>query len=62
MKKQELVKEISYPTYTEPGVATKKSCNRHDDCEAAKDKAITEGRNPYNICCHDDCCEDCFGC
>lgn len=38
------------------------SCNRHTDCASVKEKAIKEGKNPYIICCHDDCCEDCFGC
>lgn len=28
-----------------------RSCNRHYDCDKAK-----------TSCCHDDCCEDCFGC
>lgn len=37
------------------------SCNKHDDCGAAKEKAKAEGRNPYIICCHDENCEDCFG-
>jgi hypothetical protein len=37
------------------------TCNRHKDCSAAREKAIKEGRNPYIICCHDDCCDDCFG-
>ena len=36
---------------------TKKSvgCNRHDNCEEARTK------NPNTECCHDECCEDCFG-
>lgn len=37
------------------------SCNRHNDCRAAKAKAEAAGRNPYNICCYDEDCEDCFG-
>lgn len=37
------------------------TCNKHDDCEAAKEKAIAEGRNPFIICCHSDDCEECFG-
>lgn len=40
---------------------TRQSCNRHSDCEAARRKAVAEGRNPYTICCHDECCPDCFG-
>lgn len=30
-------------------------CNRHDNCEEARAK------NPNTECCHDECCEDCFG-
>lgn len=35
----------------------KRTCNRHDDCDAA-DKRNSEGRAYH---CHDDGCEDCFG-
>jgi hypothetical protein len=52
-----------------------RSCNRHDDCDAADAKAKArfdeDRKKPYreqreNLCpyaehCHDDCCEDCFG-
>lgn len=37
------------------------SCNRHDDCAKAKADAAKRGANPYNICCHNDECEECFG-
>lgn len=42
-------------------LATKRKCNRHSDCDKAKEKAVAEGRNPFNICCHSEDCEDCFG-
>lgn len=38
-----------------------RSCNRHEDCVAAKAAAVAAGKNPYVICCHDEDCEDCFG-
>jgi hypothetical protein len=44
-----------------------RSCNRHDDCEAANAKWLSShpGRNrweiPVNMHCHDEDCEDCFG-
>jgi len=45
----------------------KRSCNRHNDCDAAEDEVLA--RNPGStkmaihpsFHCHDDCCEDCFG-
>lgn len=36
-------------------------CNRHKDCNAAREKAKAEGKNPLIICCHDEGCEECFG-
>lgn len=48
----------------------KRTCNRHSDCDAA-DKKVREagGRDlPYGgksyraDHCHDECCEECFGC
>lgn len=39
----------------------KRTCNKHNDCDAAQAKARAEGRNPYVICCHSDDCEECFG-
>lgn len=36
------------------------SCNRHDDCELANQRAREKGRLGADHC-HDDCCEDCFG-
>lgn len=52
----------------------KRSCNRHDDCDAAdaiykarhdEEKAKPLGQRlsipPYADHCHDSCCEDCFG-
>jgi hypothetical protein len=37
------------------------SCNRHGDCAAADAKAKAAGHFSASHC-HDDCCEDCFGC
>ena len=37
-----------------------RTCNIHEDCDAADGRARANGR----ICaehCHDDCCVDCFG-
>jgi hypothetical protein len=39
-----------------------RTCNRHDDCDAANAKAMAAGRSTIGIHCHDDDCEDCFGC
>lgn len=36
------------------------SCNMHDDCEQANQRAREKGRLGADHC-HDDCCEDCFG-
>lgn len=38
----------------------KRTCNLHDDCNAADEKAKARGRM-WASHCHDDCCEDCFG-
>ena len=46
----------------------KRSCNRHGDCEKANQELLARnpGMNrwdiPPNFHCHDDDCEDCFGC
>lgn len=39
-----------------------RSCNRHSDCDEAEIKRF--GKIDYypNFHCHDDECEDCFGC
>lgn len=38
-----------------------RSCNRHDDCEKAD--VAARARGAYGAShCHDDECEDCFGC
>ncbi len=37
----------------------KRDCNRHTDCDAAQ--AAAKARGGQTDCCHDDCCEDCFG-
>lgn len=36
------------------------SCNLHDDCKAANERAQAQGRACADHCI-DDCCEDCFG-
>lgn len=44
-------------------VKPKRACNRHDDCDAADAEAKALGYSPFDIIhCHDECCEDCFGC
>lgn len=44
----------------------KRSCNRHDDCDKFDkeylDKYPDKKYVPFNQHCHDDECEDCFGC
>ena len=40
-------------------IVAKRTCNRHDDCDAANAAAKAKGR--YADHCHDDDCEDCFG-
>jgi len=44
--------------------AIRRSCNRHDDCAEAEARFKKDkGRDPGpNFHCHDDECEDCFGC
>ena len=43
-----------------------RSCNRHFDCDKADKEWLVrnpkERRVPTNFHCHDDNCEDCFGC
>jgi hypothetical protein len=45
---------------------TKRSCNRHDDCDKANAEWLADHTKerfaPFNIHCHDENCEDCFGC
>lgn len=45
---------------TEP---KKRSCNRHDDCDAAELEVTARIglTNFYGFHCHDDECEECFG-
>lgn len=50
-----------------PSPTTKKTgCNRHKDCKIAdtiwREKHPDEKFIPLNFHCHDDECEDCFGC
>lgn len=44
-----------------------RTCNRHSDCEKAEDevmqrRGIERSQISYTFHCHDDECEDCFGC
>jgi len=43
-----------------PAPARNRSCNRHDDCDAADAAARAKGHLSAEHC-HDECCEDCFG-
>jgi len=44
-----------------PSIAKARSCNQHEDCDAADAKAATAGkRRPHH--CRIAHCEDCFGC
>jgi hypothetical protein len=54
-------KQITDEAKSNEPVKKKNSCNRHLDCEAANEKAKELGRL-WAEHCHDDCCEDCFGC
>jgi hypothetical protein len=38
------------------------SCNRHNDCDKADAEARLKGATFGASHCHDDSCEDCFGC
>lgn len=46
----------------------RKSCNRHSDCEAAETEMLkrhpskTKRDVSVSFHCHDEECEDCFGC
>ena len=54
------------PTSKAAAVVTQnKGCNLHDDCAAFNAeyrKAHNTAFVPYNLHCHDDECEDCYGC
>jgi len=42
-----------------------RGCNRHDNCEVAEKARLEKNPGTYtpiNFHCHDDDCEDCFGC
>lgn len=52
----------SLSTVTEkPAVPVQRSCNRHSDCGKADAEAKAKGAFGASHC-HDDECEDCFGC
>lgn len=72
-----LPRELPRVTPPEPVAPTRRSCNRHSDCDAAD---AERAANPIwldhqgRICapgegtkfdradhCHDECCEECFG-
>lgn len=40
----------------------KRTCNRHDDCDAADADARRLWKKPASYHCHIEDCEDCFGC
>jgi len=58
---------LAEPAYPLP--REKRQCNRHDDCDAADERARTQGPKDYYgrpvyfraEHCHDECCEECFG-
>jgi hypothetical protein len=45
-----------------PSSLPRTSCNRHSDCRAADEIAKAKGATFGASHCHDECCEDCFGC
>lgn len=47
-----------------PPAEASKGCNRHKDCAQANvEYRAKHGVDmPFNQCCHDEDCEDCFGC
>lgn len=46
--------------HCDPEPPKPRKCNRHDDCDAANDKARAQGYLAADHC-HDEDCEDCFG-
>lgn len=51
-----------------PDPNARRSCNRHDDCDAADERSRTQGQPDYYgrrptraEHCHSDDCEECFG-
>jgi hypothetical protein len=61
------IAEICAP-HTEIAPVMRNSCNRHANCEMAvqvwleKHPGMTRLDIPFSFHCHDDECEDCFGC
>lgn len=42
--------------------ARKRTCNRHDDCDAVDERFKAKSLPlPVDLHCHDEDCEDCFG-
>lgn len=61
---QRMIADI-HPLPVAPSDKFKNSCNRHADCNAATEnwKLNHNGQLPgFNFHCHDEECEDCFGC
>jgi hypothetical protein len=50
------------PPIVVPASLPRTSCNRHSDCRAADEAAKAKGATFGASHCHDECCEDCFGC
>jgi hypothetical protein len=54
---------LGAPYGAEPSI---RSCNRHSNCEEANKKWLSEhpgeSSAPWSFHCHNDECEDCFGC
>ena len=49
-----------WPKHLKELAAPKRTCNRHDDCDAADQRARAKGSACADHC-HDECCEECFG-
>lgn len=56
-----LPRELPRVTEPEPTTPVRRSCNRHDDCDAAEVKRFGKTGYYSNFHCHSDDCEDCFG-
>ena len=64
MAEEVKIEELYFPSQNVPVEEHSNSCNRHSDCEAAEREYYNRtGVHPgFNFHCHDECCEDCFGC
>lgn len=52
--------ESTCPKCDARSLARVRTCNMHDDCDAADLAAVARGKL-WASHCNDDCCEDCFG-